>query len=133
MYTKVSAQYWWPRLYKTVKKYTRECLECQKYLLKREEEALYLTQIATFQERVLINIIYILTAKLGKQYLVVAKEYFLGWLEAKALINIIFKAVAKFLQKEIIYRQGVFKQLFINRGPENKNIVVTLIGTYGIY
>ena len=38
-----------------------------------------------------------LTAKLEKQYLVVAREYLLGWLEARALINIISKAVAKFL------------------------------------
>ena len=68
-YTKVLARYQWPGLYKTVKKYTGEYPKCQEYLYKREEEALYLTQIATLQERVLIDIIYILTAKLGKQYL----------------------------------------------------------------
>ena len=56
-----------------------------------------------------MDIIYILTAKPGKQYLVVAKEYLLGQLEAKALTNIISKVVAKFLQKEVIYKQGVFR------------------------
>ena len=56
-----------------------------------------------------MDIVYIPTAKLEKQYLVIAKEYLLGQLEAKTLINIIFKVVAKFLQKEVIYKQGVFK------------------------
>ena len=72
-------------------------------------------------------------AKLGKQYLVVAKEYLLGQLEARALINVTSKIVAKFLWKEVIYRQGVFKQLSINRGPENKDVVTALAEVYGIY
>ena len=50
-----------------------------------------------------------LIAKLKKQYLVIAREYFLSQLEAKALINITFKVVVKFLQKEVIYKWGVFK------------------------
>ena len=44
-----------------------------------------------------MDIDYIPTAKPEKQYLVIAKEYLLDQLEAKALINIISKAVAKFL------------------------------------
>ena len=44
-----------------------------------------------------MDIIYMLIAKSKKQYLVVAREYLLGWLEARALINTISKAVAKFL------------------------------------
>ena len=51
-----------------------------------------------------MDIVYIPTAKLGKQYLVVAKEYLLGQLEVKTLINIIFKAVAKFLWEKVIYK-----------------------------
>ena len=74
-----------------------------------------------------------LKAKSEKQYLVVAKEYLLGQLEARALINIIFKTIAKFLQKEVIYKQGVFKQLSINKGLKNKDIVTTLTEVYRIY
>ena len=74
-----------------------------------------------------------LKAKLGKQYLVIAKEYLLGQLETKALINIISKVVAKFLQEEVICKQGVFRQLFINKKPENKNIVAIFIEIYRIY
>ena len=70
------------------------------------------------------------TAKPKKQYLVVAREYLSGQLKAKALINIISKAVTKFLQKEIICKQGVFKQLFINKGLKNKDIVAILIEIY---
>ena len=44
-----------------------------------------------------MDIIYMLTAKPGKQYLVVIREYFLGQLEAKALINTTSEVVAKFL------------------------------------
>ena len=80
-----------------------------------------------------MDIVYILIAKLGKQYLVVAKEYILGQLEARVLINIISKVVIKFLQKEVICKQGVFKQLFINKGPENKDIVAIFIEIYRIY
>jgi hypothetical protein len=56
----------------------RECPKYQKYLPRQEEEALYLTWIAALWERVLMDIIYIPTAKLRKQYLVVAREYLLG-------------------------------------------------------
>ena len=80
-----------------------------------------------------MDIIYMPTAKSEKQYLVVAKEYFLGQLEARALINITFKTVAKFLQEEVICKWGVFKQLFVNKGPENKDIVTILIEIYKIY
>ena len=80
-----------------------------------------------------MDIIYILKAKSGKQYLVVAKEYLLGQLEVKALINVIFKAVVKFLWEEVIYKQGIFRQFFINRGPENKDIVAILTEIYRIY
>ena len=80
-----------------------------------------------------MDIIYILKAKSGKQYLVVAKEYFLGQLKAKALINAIFKTIAKFLWKEVIYKQGGFRQLFINKGPKNKDIVAILTEIYRIY
>ena len=73
-----------------------------------------------------------LIAKSGKQYLVIANEYLLGQLEARALINIIFKAVTKLLWEEVIYKSGVFKQLFINKGLENKNIVAILTEIYRI-
>ena len=78
-----------------------------------------------------MDIIYILKAKLEKQYLVVAKEYLLGQLEVRALINAIFKAVVKFLWEEVICKQEVFRQLSINKGLENKDIVAILIEIYG--
>ena len=77
-----------------------------------------------------MDIIYIPTAKLGKQYLVIAKKYLSGQLEAKALTNTTSKAVVKFLQKKVIYKQGVFRQLFINRGLENKDVVAILTEIY---
>ena len=80
-----------------------------------------------------MDVVYILMAKSGKQYLVVAKEYFLGQLKAKALINTTSKTVAKFLWEEVICKQGVFKQLFINKRPENKDIVTIFIEIYKIY
>ena len=80
-----------------------------------------------------MDVVYIPTAKSKKQYLVIAKEYFLGQLEVRALINTISKAVAKFLWEEVIYKQGVFKQLFINRGLENKDIGAIFIEMYRIY
>ena len=56
-----------------------------------------------------MDIIYMPTAKPEKQYLEIAREYLLGQLKAKALTNIISKAVVKFLWKEVICKQGVFK------------------------
>ena len=78
-----------------------------------------------------MDIIYMPTAKPKKQYLVVVREYLLGQLEARALINTISKAVIKFLQKEVIYKQGVFRQLSVDKGLENKDIVAILIEIYG--
>ncbi len=107
-YTKVSTPYWWPGFHGTVKKHTRECPECQKYSPRREEEALHPTWTAALWERVSMDIVYMPTAKSGKQYLVVAREYLSGWSEARALTNATSEAVAKFLWEEVICRWGVF-------------------------
>ena len=79
------------------KKYTGECFKYQKYSPKQKKENLYSIQTAALWEQNLMDIVYMPTAKLKKQYLVVAKEYLLSWPEAKALTNATSKTVTKFL------------------------------------
>ena len=68
----------------------------------------------------------------GKHYLVIGREDLSGWPEAKALINAISAAVAKFLFEDVITRHGCFGQLTVDGGPENKDMVEQLTSRYKI-
>ena len=70
--------------------------------------------------------------KLGKKFLVVARDYTSGWPEAKALARNDSEAVAKFLDEYIFSRWGIPYRLSVDGGPENKGLVADLSEQYGI-
>ena len=63
-------------------------------------------------------------------YLVVARDNFSGWPEARALYTATTTAVTRFLYKDIICRYGYFQRLVLNRGPKNKDLVEELTRRY---
>ena len=71
-------------------------------------------------------------SRLGFQYLAIAQEYMSGQVEAQALWNKNIKSIAKFLYKDIICQQEVFKQLSIDSGRENTNITIIFMELYNI-
>ena len=65
-------------------------------------------------------------------YLVVARDDFSGWAEARALYAANTFAVTRFLYEEIICRHGCFQRLNLNREPETKEFVEELAQRYSI-
>src|SRR5271169_3379589 len=68
----------------------------------------------------------------GKHYLVLARDDFSGWVEGRALRAATSRAVAKFLWEDVVCRHGIFGQLIVDGGPENKDIVDEFAKIYGI-
>ena len=68
----------------------------------------------------------------GKQYLVAARENFFGWVEIWALSKANATHIAQFLWKDVICRHGVFGQLIVDGGGENKAEVIELTQKLGI-
>ena len=65
-------------------------------------------------------------------YLVVARDDFSGWPEARALYTATTAAVTRFLYEDVIYRYSCFQRLVLNRGPENKDLVEEFTRRYRI-
>ena len=67
----------------------------------------------------------------GYRFLVVARCDLSGWVEAKPLRTLSFRAVADFLWEDIC-RHSCFGKLIIDGGSENKDAVAELAERYGI-
>ena len=68
----------------------------------------------------------------GKEYLVVAKNNFSGWLEVRALRSANSEAVAQFLWEDVICRYDYFERLIIDESPKNKRYTDEFTKKYGI-
>ena len=71
-------------------------------------------------------------ADAGKHYLVVAREDFSGYAEARALGKANSKNIAAFIWEDIICRHGCFRKLVVDGGPENQKYVERLAERYNI-
>ena len=80
---------------------------------------LYSTQISVLQEKVGLDIVYILST-IGKKFLVITRDNLSGWPKVRALLNANTALVVVFIQEDIIYRYRMFVKLVINGGLENK-------------
>jgi hypothetical protein len=63
---------------------------------------------------------------------VLARDDLLKWVKNRALSATNLKQVAKFLWEDVICRHGIFKQLTVDKSPENKDVVEQLATDYGI-
>lgn len=68
----------------------------------------------------------------GYQFMVIACYDLSGWIKAKPVYILSFRAIADFYQEDIICKYSCFGKLIIDRGLENKDVVVELIQRYGI-
>jgi hypothetical protein len=68
----------------------------------------------------------------GKSCLVVARDDFSGWVEAKAFFIAVSETVSKFLWEDVICRYSMFDKLIVDWGPENKGLVEGLVKKFGI-
>ena len=130
-YRRVADRYWWENLARDVKNYVRTCEACQKRDPTRLEEALHPTWVNGMWQKVGLDVVHMPACR-GMKYLVIARDDFSGWPEAKALHSATAKNVAKFLWEDVICRHGCFGKLIVDGGPENKDQVIELANRYAI-
>ena len=80
---------------------------------------LYPTQTSVLQEKVRLDIVYILST-IGKKFLVITRDNLSGQPKVRALSNVNTALVVVFIQEDIIYRYRMFIKLVIDGGLENK-------------
>jgi transposase InsO family protein len=70
--------------------------------------------------------------KVGKEYLVVAREDVTAWPEARVLTNIKSETIAKFINEEIITQYRCVERIVVDGGSENKQAVEELCAKMNI-
>lgn len=130
-YRRVADRYWWEDMVRDGKRYVQTCEACQKRDPARSEEALHPTWVNGMWQKVGLDIVHMPSSQ-GMKYLVVARDDFSGWPEARALHSATAKNVAKFLWENVICRHGCFGKLVVDGEPENKDHVIELANRYAI-
>lgn len=129
----IQARFWWEGQFQTVKEELKRCGVCAAKQGARLQASLKISNPRTIFERWTVDITYMPVSKYRKEFLCVAREYASGYPEARALRKADSKSVAKFLYEDIICRWGVFLELSVDGGPENKSVVIALAKHYGIH
>jgi RNase H-like domain found in reverse transcriptase/Integrase zinc binding domain len=127
----VASRYYWEGCYDYVRKYVNACKVCQHKSKRRQEEALYPTKAAPLFHCLGIDVVKLPDCK-GYDSLVVARDDFSGWVEARPLKNPTSKKIAKFIWEEIVCRHGLFGQLKVDGGSEFKGAVIQELNKLGI-
>ena len=130
-YRRVADRYWWESLYEDSAAYVRTCNSCQRRSTRREEEALHPTWVSGMWQKMAVDVVH-MPLRENKNYLVVARDDFSGWPEARALSAATSMAVVRFLYEDVICRHGCFQRLVLDGGPENKDVVDDLAQRYRI-
>ncbi len=130
-YHKLAARYYWEGSWDKVAGYVKTCKTCQHRTKKRQEEALRPGRAVPLFHRIGIDIVWLPDSE-GFKCLVVARDDFSNWPEAKPLRGAKAKHVAKFIWEDVITRHGLFGTLMIDGGSEFRGEVVELLNKYDI-
>ena len=68
----------------------------------------------------------------GHEFILVAIDYFMKWVEATSYAKLNAAKVATFIRSHIIYKYGVPHELISNRGVHIRGEATTLLQRYGI-
>ena len=130
-YWKVVDRYYWETCYQDTKAFVTSCKRCQLHDPRRQEEALHPMWTSAMFEKIGLDVVHMPSCN-GKNYLIMARDDLLGWLEARALANATLEAITKFIWEDIVCHHGCFGRLVIDRGPENKKHIAEFTKRYGI-
>jgi hypothetical protein len=125
-FQRIAARYYWHKYYDDIRDYIKSCAPCQKKDVRRLEETLYPSQAVPLFHRITIDCTH-LPLRNNKDCLVVARDDFTNWVEARAIRTPDSKKVARFIWEDIICRHGCFGQLSCDGGTEfMKDVVIEL-------
>ena len=115
-YQQLSERFWWPSLKKSVSQWCKSCEVCQKRDLRRPAEIRYPTGESTVFGRIAMDVVHIKAG--GAKYLIVARDDFSGWVEARFLKNLSSESVAAFLYETWTMRYGLARSYSTDGGSE---------------
>lgn len=118
-----------PNLYRRLKSYVNSCLHCQKQGPPSfQRDPLYFHLPGGLFHTIVCDCV-----KIEHIIIVVARDEFLAWAEARILPELTAEAVADFLFEAFIARTGAFDTLKTDNGPEFANkILRRLLDIHGI-
>ncbi len=97
----------------------------------KEEEAFHFIWMTLLWKKIEMNIVYMSSNK-EKHYLIVARDDFFEWAEARVLFEAKAWRMTKFLWKDVICRHDCFEKLIVNDESENKEILDEFMQRYRI-
>ncbi len=130
-YKKIIDRYWWDDLYDDVQKYVKICSQCQMRNSIREEEAFHFIWMTLLWKKIEMNIIHMSSNK-EKHCLIVARDDFSKWAEARVLSKAKTWRMTKFFWEDVICKHDCFEKLIVNDESENKEIFDELVQRYRI-
>ena len=80
-----------------IRRELRTCIECQKQQGRRLEDMLQASIPSVMWDRWTIDVVYMPPTKGGYHFLLIAREYLSGWIEARALRRVSAAIVADFI------------------------------------
>jgi len=131
-YHRIAMRYYWEGCYDEVRRYVSSCKECQHRSKLRQEEALFPTKAAPLFHCIGIDVVK-LPERERYDCLVVARDDFSGWVEAKPMKQADSRKVARFIWEDLICRHGLFGKLKVDGGSEFKKDVIKELEKYGIH
>src|SRR6266498_4410029 len=112
-------------MYEDIRGYVQTCDACQRRGNPKANNILHPIEPKTPFQRIGIDIVGSLTiTKKGNRYIVIAMDYFIKWLIAKAIKEATVKTVSKFIYKKIICEYGCSQVLQSNRRTHFVNKVI---------
>jgi hypothetical protein len=97
----------------------------------RKEETLHFIWVTLLWKKIEVNIVHMSSNK-EKHYLIVVRDDFFEWTEARVLSEAKVWRMTKFLWKDVICRHDCFEKLIVNDESENKEILDELVQRYRI-
>jgi hypothetical protein len=131
IYKRIIDRYWWNDLYDDAQKYVKICSQCQIRNLIKEEKALHFIWMTFLWKKIEMNIVHMSSNK-EKHYLIVARDDFFEWAEARVLFEAKAWRMTKFFWKDVICKHDCFEKLIVNDEFENKKILDELVQRYRI-
>ena len=126
-YDRATRYYYWPHMYKAVRKYVRECLVCQQCKVEQRAPAGLMgkREISRPWQVVAADIMGPLPkSKHGFEYVLVFEDLFSRWVEVTPLRRANAKSILKELKERVILRFGTPEVFLSDNGTEFKNRAV---------
>ncbi|OWZ16768.1 hypothetical protein PHMEG_0009390 [Phytophthora megakarya] len=120
-YGRVAQLYWWPGLYREVKRWVRGCQECGSRKAKPREVIPPLRSLrgGAVGDRWALDVAGPFpVADGGDRYVIAAVEYITRYAVASCVTQHTAENVATFLMQEVVLRFGVFRELLTDGAPE---------------